>query len=218
MATAAHAITGWPAQETDECGQVFAAAINASGWTLPDHASVLEIGSAEYAWLKRARECWPSVQLTGIDWRKGTTAEGATVIRGDVLVHDFPPESFDAVVAISTIEHIGLGHYDRDPRDEDGDTRALARAWTWLKSGGLLYFDVPWNAAPYMVSGTRFRCYDDAAHETRLRQSAAWTPVWRGWCTRDRPHVKLLTERPSVVLRPEHKQFYSYACIWRKGN
>lgn len=203
--------------DRDECGQVFAESMRASGMTFPDGMSVLEIGCCEFNWLRVARQTWPNVMLTGIDWRKTDPTEGVTIVRGDVLRHDFPEASFDAVVSVSTIEHIGLGHYDADPKVEDGDTQALRRAWTWLKPGGWLYFDVPWNVGPYMVVGTKFRCYDDEQHAARLRASAPWSPVWSGWFARERPHVRAIPERPKAALMPEHKQFYHYASVWQKA-
>jgi SAM-dependent methyltransferase len=203
----------WEACHTDECGQVFAASMQAS--QMPFGASILEIGSAEFNWLRIASQTFPDAKVIGIDWR-GSDPLNGEVIKGDVLTHDFSLESFDTVVALSTIEHIGLGHYKNDPKDADGDTKTLQRVWSWLKPGGYLYFDVPWNAAPYEVVGTKFRCYDDEQHEARLHQMP-WKKLWRGWFARERPRVQLLTERPTTVLSPGHKQFYHYASVWQKA-
>lgn len=191
--------------------------MRASGRQFVDGMSVLEIGCCEFNWLSVARKTWPAVTLTGIDWRKTDPTEGVRIIRGDVLKHDFPSESFDAVVAVSTVEHIGLGHYDEDPKVEDGDTQALRRVWDWVKPGGWLYFDVPWNVgSSYEVIGTKFRCYDEESHAVRLKGSAPWTSVWTGWYERGK-RVKALPERPKVVLNAKLKQFYYCASVWQKA-
>lgn len=210
------AVIAWP-HETDECGRVFAASREASGFSILDGGRCLEVGSAEYSWLTKATTVWPSVQFTAIDWRKTEPVAGVEIVRGNVLAHDFPAASFDAVVSISTLEHIGLGHYDRDPAADDGDIVALQRIWSWLKPGGVLYFDVPFNAGEhsYQVIGTKYRCYDAKQHRLRLQASADWEPLWQGFYERGTPSKKL-AEPPTVKLKAEHKQFYHCASVWRK--
>lgn len=128
----------------------------------------------------------PDLQITGIDWRP--CERPGRVIRGDVLAVNFLPESFDAVVGISSIEHIGLGHYNADPLDEDGDRRCMERVARWLKPGGWVYADVPYGPE-YHVEGTSHRVYDEAALDARLiapglTRSATWytdesaTAIW----------------------------------------
>ena len=107
----------------------------------------------------------PDVDITGIDWR-ACTGPGH-LIRGDVLVQTFPPETFDAIVGISSIEHIGLGHYEADPLDVDGDRHAMERAAGWLKPGGWIYADVPYGPE-YRVDGTSHRIYNETALQARL--------------------------------------------------
>lgn len=115
----------------------------------------------------------PDLQITGIDVRRCDRA--ATVILGDVLTHDFPPASFDAIVFISSLEHIGLGAYG-DPIDPDGDTKAMARARTWVRTDGLVYFDVPYSPQYTLVKG-KWRRYDDA--NLRRRVMTGWTEIAR---------------------------------------
>ena len=54
----------------------------------------------------------------------------ATVLHGDIAVQEFPPESFDAVVAFYVVEHI--------PREEHD--ALFARFARWLRPGGHLLF------------------------------------------------------------------------------
>lgn len=150
----------------DTCLSIWAHAYASGALTFPPAARVLEIGCAEADWMTPMLACRPDLQITGIDWRGG--ARPGTVIEGDVLTHDFPPASFDAIVGISSIEHIGLGHYRSDPAHVDGDTVAMQRAVSWLTPGGWIYLDVPYNAAGYFVRGTKCRIYDDAALAARL--------------------------------------------------
>lgn len=149
----------------DTCLSIFREVYETGALVFPTGASVLEIGCAEADWRSPMHEIRPDLQLTGIDWRR---SEGpGTLIRGDVLTHDWPAASFDVIVGISSIEHIGLGHYESDPIDRDGDRHCLERAVTWLRPDGWMYLDVPYGPA-YQVVGTSHRVYDDAAIRERL--------------------------------------------------
>ena len=53
---------------------------------------------------------------------------------------------FDAVLSISTIEHLGLGSYG-DIRQEDGDRHGVERLWSLVRPGGRLLATVPAGAA-----------------------------------------------------------------------
>lgn len=56
----------------------------------------------------------------------------------------FRDESFDAVVAISVIEHIGIGHYG-DPVAGAGDRAAVAEIARVLRPGGRALLTVPFG-------------------------------------------------------------------------
>lgn len=149
---------------SDVCLNIFA-----SCWPrlfdFPQGAHVLEVGCAEANWIDPMKAARPDLHITGIDVRTCQREKADALIVGDVLTHDFPPSRFDAVVFISSLEHIGLGAYG-DPLDEDGDTKAIQRAWTWLKPGGLLYADVPYGR--FEVKKGKWRVYDQRAVERRL--------------------------------------------------
>jgi SAM-dependent methyltransferase len=167
--TVATLASSWPQDVGDTCGNVFGQSLRAVDPSIPLDANVLEIGCAEFDWLSRAAGAWQDMHMTGIDWRsESITYPGLEFrcIKGDVLLYDFTPASFDWIVAISTIEHIGLGHYG-DPVDPEGDTKAMQRAWEWLKPGGWMYLDVPF-ADTYRVLGTKCRIYDTKAIVSRL--------------------------------------------------
>ena len=180
----------------DLCAGFWRDVWNAGIVTFPQGAHVLEIGCAEDDWQTAMLAARPDLSITGIDWRE--IARPGTVIRADVLTWDFTLRPFDAIVAVSTIEHIGLGSYDSDPLDEDGDTHCVQRCKQWLKPGGWLYLDVPYRPnGPYSVN-SNFRAYDEPALQSRLL---------RGWRERyrhviadavgDGPYISLVLEPAS---------------------
>ena len=136
----------------DVCLGFWAEAWQAGVVTFPEGAHVLEIGCAEADWLTPMKTARPDLHLTGLDWRGQIDRPGADVLlQADVLTYEFPVASFDAVVAISTIEHIGLSAYGGDPRDPEGDTHTMERIARWLRPRGFVYLDVP-----YRPDGTGF--------------------------------------------------------------
>jgi Caenorhabditis protein of unknown function, DUF268 len=160
----------------DVCLSLWADAYATGTCAFPHGARVLEIGCAEADWITPMLAVRPDLQITGIDWRPCTRP--GTVIQGDVLTHDWPAASFDVMIGVSSIEHIGLGHYDHDPLDVDGDVHAMARVVRWLKPGGWVYLDVPYEPAGYRVEGTSHRVYDDAAVQARLLPGLTLRQRW----------------------------------------
>lgn len=179
--TLAASLSAYPEKIGDSCGQFFATCLRTYAPRIPAEAHVLEIGCAEFDWLKGATTAWPEMTFTGIDWRgRKKPCDYATIIQGDVMAHDFAPASFDWIVSISALEHIGLGHYNHDPKAEDGDSRTVRRVYDWLTPGGWFYFDVPYNLAAYQVVGSSHRIYDDVAILDRLVQGLPWKLAWSG--------------------------------------
>lgn len=160
----------------DLCLGFWAQAWEAGAVVFPPGATVLEIGCAEADWQTPMLAERPDLQITGVDWRACTRP--GHLVRADVLTVDFVPESFDAIVSVSATEHIGLGSYEQDPLDPDGDTHSMQRARQWLKPGGWLYLDVPYRPdGPYSVN-SNFRAYDEAAIQARL-VVPGFREVWR---------------------------------------
>jgi len=148
-------------QTGDHCLDFFVEEYTTGRVVFPPSANILEIGCAEADWRTPMLAERPDLDITGIDMRDSWGT------RGDVLTHDFPPESFDAIVSISAIEHVGLGAYG-DPHDEEGDTHAVQRAASWLKPGGVFYFDVPYRADGDYCNHGKHRAYNRAALVNRL--------------------------------------------------
>lgn len=213
--------TTWPDRCGDGCGEFFGACLAQAQPDVPDTARCLEIGCAEWDWLDVAATSWPTMTLLGIDWRCGNnvrhdgrvTTQQADTRDGNL----FAPGSFDLITSISAIEHVGLGHYSHDPIDPDGDTKAIANAFTWLKPGGWLLFDVPYDRTGYRVHGTEYRVYDDGAIWDRLWVEplvrAKGKARWKGtfYATAGLPHV--LIEKPTTSLAPS---FHYVGFAWQK--
>lgn len=100
---------------------------------------------------------------------------------------DAPPGGFDAVLCVSTVEHVGLGWYGEDGSRENGDALAMRRLRELLAPGGICVLTVPYGA--WSVDDVQRRY--DAAHLDSLvdgwevlermvveqRDDQTWLPV-----------------------------------------
>lgn len=201
---------------TDMCGDFFDTMVKGY-WPedIAPNANLLEVGCAEFDWLSAARKSWPGMRLTGIDARAQPPRAGATIVTGDAMDRQhFAPNSFDWIVSVSAIEHVGLGHYG-DPKAPDGDSVVLANIHSWLKPGGWLAFDVPYQPGPdaYRVDGTRTRIYDDATIASRLNQGL-FREAWTGTVYLMQPY-KLLT-KPEPLPQVHKYDLYVRGQWWQK--
>jgi SAM-dependent methyltransferase len=78
-------------------------------------------------------------------------------------------EPFDAVVCISTLEHIGTGEYGQ-ASEQNGDAAALERFRALIRDGGVLVLTTPYDEAA--DGGVGARVYDRARLDELL---AEWT-------------------------------------------
>ncbi|MFJ2812895.1 class I SAM-dependent methyltransferase [Streptomyces sp. NPDC087294] len=106
-----------------------------SRWELPPGARCLEVGAGAGTlarWL--ARRC-PGGEVTATDtdvrFLAGLRQPGVVVRRHDVRTEEFPPGTFDLVVARSVLCHL---------RERDA---VLARMVSWLAPGGRIYIEDP---------------------------------------------------------------------------
>jgi len=81
-----------------------------------------------------------------------------SAICGDFLANTLPGESFDFVLMVSTIEHIGFGSYGA-PVHEDGDFAAMSEAKRIIKRSGRIIITVPFASAEHIIPGFE-RWYD----------------------------------------------------------
>ena len=86
-------------------------------------------------------------EVYGIDMRQFKfTFPNFHFILGDVTKTDFPDNFFDAVSAVSTLEHIGLrGRYGITNYDPEGDAKALREIKRILRRGGRLLVTLPFG-------------------------------------------------------------------------
>lgn len=216
-ATPPFLIDGWKYQRgSDMCGDFFETMLRAFPAPIPANANVLEVGCAEFDWLGAAHASWPEMRLTGIDARARPPLKGATIIAGDAIdPRQFAPNSFDWIVSVSAIEHVGLGHYG-DPVRADGDSAVLRNLHTWLKPGGWLAFDVPFQPGPggFRVDGTRTRIYDEYAINDRLHQGLDWREQWGEVVYLMQPY-KILTD-PEPLPQIHKYDMYVRGHWWQK--
>jgi hypothetical protein len=76
-----------------------------------------------------------------------------------------PNKRFDAVVCLSTIEHIGLGAYGEGKDDDGADMAAMARIRDCASPGGVLVLTTPYGKA---TSDEFTRVYDRASLDKLL--------------------------------------------------
>jgi SAM-dependent methyltransferase len=70
-----------------------------------------------------------------------------TAAKGDIRQTSFDDGFFDAVVAVSTLEHVGVvGRYDVDVLDEEGDLSAMREIDRILRPGGRALLTLPYGA------------------------------------------------------------------------
>ncbi|HXS99150.1 MAG TPA: class I SAM-dependent methyltransferase [Elusimicrobiota bacterium] len=148
-------------------------------------------------------------RVVGADLREyGHAHPNFELLRGDFLEKDVPENSFDAVVAVSAVEHCGLEAYGGDSR-ESGDRVLLRKFLKVLKPGGALLLTVPFGLAG---QNPGYRVYDSAGlarliegfevREKRFfhgEKQAAWVEVPEERL-RDVPsHVDGLTQGVALV-------------------
>jgi len=106
---------------------------------------VLDVGCAESTYLTNLVG---KRELYGLDPREPLVdiPPGMAYFRDDICQPppELRPSSFDAIICISTIEHIGLSAYDQ-PTFEDGDRLALRAMMSLLKPRGKLLLTAPYG-------------------------------------------------------------------------
>jgi SAM-dependent methyltransferase len=113
---------------------------------LPDGARILDVGSAESTVALSLASLGYDVVALDLH-RYPFSHPNLTVVESRLEAWEPEPGSFDAIVCISTIEHVGLGWYGDAPEPEGADRRALARFGEWLKPDGVIVLTVPYGEA-----------------------------------------------------------------------
>ena len=213
-------LSTWPPHHGDPGLILFTACLQAWGFDLPPNATVLELGCHESPFASVLKAARPDVTIIGIDAREramdGPSFAGDRLIMGDAsdrrlwareFYQDGPPQRFDAIVALSSVEHFGLGWYG-DPVVLEADMQALEHAQYWLAPGGWLYYDVPWHPDTYAETA-HYRRYTDAT--LPHVRAGGYVEHARTWVIPEREMV--LLQRPDVH-GPDNKHPFFYVAVW----
>lgn len=103
---------------------------------------ILDVGGAESNLSKTLAEL--DFDVTVIDINDVDHGK-AKFVRENILMYDFPEQSFDIVIAISTIEHVGLQSYGQTKQEDYGDMITMEKIHKWLKSYGLAIITLPYG-------------------------------------------------------------------------
>ena len=177
----------------------------------PESVDLFELGCCDTDFLERAAFHHPRLYADGVDWRLRSRPHPGCHV-ADILPHRFGTGDrvYDAIISLSTLEHIGLGRYEHDPKDMYGDIKAVQRLRDRLKPGGFLYFDVPYTPQGYRILDVnKCRCYDDQALLERFGPHTALgytSPDVTGWAPKPRLNVDGIRPYWYVALLIENRK------------
>lgn len=107
---------------------------------------------------------------------------GLRALRADIMKIPFAEGAFSAVLAVSVIEHIGIGHYG-EPEADIGDQVAVREIARILKPGGKALITVPYGR---VHTNDWMRVYDQprlsqltaALHVDQVEYAVSRTGLW----------------------------------------
>lgn len=139
---------------------------------IPRGGRVLDVGATES--LLALELASLGYRVTAVDPRPYPFQHpNLTVVAHNVEEWEGPNHDFDAIFCISTIEHIGLGHYVPSTDRDDLDRFVMKLLATWLAPSGVVVLTVPFG----QWSVDDFQRVYDRAHLERLLA---------GWIVEDR--------------------------------
>jgi 2-polyprenyl-3-methyl-5-hydroxy-6-metoxy-1,4-benzoquinol methylase len=104
--------------------------------------TVLDIGGGESRLAKTLAELGFTVTIIDIG---NVDCGKATHVKNNILDYEFPEGTFDIIISISTIEHVGLQCYGQTRLDNDGDIKVMDKIYRWLKPRGLAIITLPYG-------------------------------------------------------------------------
>jgi SAM-dependent methyltransferase len=166
---------------------------------LPQVGLVLDVGSCEATYLAAIQN--RGRVLHCIDARECAEAmpEGAVFHQQNILENTLEAGAYDAVLFLSTLEHIGLPTYGQ-PLFGDGDRRALDAAARLLAPSGRLVVTVP---AGRSRTATWFRQYAPKDLRDLFRN---WSFEARYWGFDGASYVAI---EESSVIRYEYRETFN---------
>ncbi|MEW1696969.1 methyltransferase [Streptomyces sp. NPDC091278] len=139
-------------------------------WPLPPGARCLEIGAGTGSVTRRLAERHPEASFTVTDTDTRFLADlrhpAVRVVRHDVRDEDFPPGSFDLVVARSVLCHL------------PGRDLLPARMAAWLRPGGRLFVEDPTFLPAASSPDTVVRRLGEAVVTTLARTAGSDVAHW----------------------------------------
>lgn len=126
---------------------------------------ILDVGTAQAdnIWMTWLSQLPLQVHITDYD-RPNSIPENLTFWQGDIRKLPIKDETFDVILAVSVIEHIGLENsMVRDPHtpplDQSGDVAAFAELLRLLKPDGELVMTFPFGLIDGLILGSVARAY-----------------------------------------------------------
>jgi ubiquinone/menaquinone biosynthesis C-methylase UbiE len=72
-------------------------------------------------------------------------------VKADIRQTGLPDNFFDAIIVISTIEHIGMPAYGQEVIEEDGDLKAMKEIQRIVKPGGYIFLTTPFRGKELII-------------------------------------------------------------------
>lgn len=141
-----------------------------------DGGKILDVGSAKSnpEWLHLLNKLGSSgVDVTIVDLDPPPPRfENLNFCEGDLMNLPLQEDTFDCVIAVSVLEHIGLANPQVEASEfkinEQGDLQAFKELLRVLKKGGKFILTVPFGPRCGVVLGGSARVYDVARYEEMI--------------------------------------------------
>jgi SAM-dependent methyltransferase len=120
---------------------------------LKSNALILDVGCAES--LLSHELIARGFRVIGLDIRDYPFKNRQMLfVKRNILDTKLPNDMFDAIIVVSTIEHIGLSAYGQLTLDDEGDVKAMKELYRILKPKGIIILTTPYiGSCPFRVNG-----------------------------------------------------------------
>jgi hypothetical protein len=154
--------------------------------------------------------------VTGIDYNDyGMQHANMKFIKGDFNSHDFGKEKFDIIIAMDSLGHFGLRHYNRSEYlDKHSDVKAMTKIKELINKGGQLIFTCKYGISDLItVSGKPFvKVYDDKALDVLM--STFDVKKTEYYMVSDSKNIRQVEREEAAASRYYHTSgTYAFACI-----
>lgn len=132
-------------------------------------------------------------EVVGVDIRPNPLKhQNIKFIQGNFINVNLQPESFDCVICISTIEHIGLPAYNVKPF-ENGDKKAIKKIFYLLKKSGQLILTVPYgrNVIDKFERNYNFQTLNKLIKDFKINDFKIYEKVKNDWILSKDPSNEL---------------------------